>query len=49
MLLGQSQNTSQAWNGFAKFVALLLKENVLTCESFEEQSVAIFRKDWDQV
>ncbi|XP_008194510.1 codanin-1 isoform X2 [Tribolium castaneum] len=46
IILGRSK---AAWDAFAQFCALLLKQKLLTCDSFEAQCTGIFRTDWDQV
>lgn len=47
MLLAQSSDVGKAWDVLAKFTAFLLKEQMMTCENFETQCVAIFRNKWD--
>lgn len=47
MLLAQSSNVARSWDTLAKFATFLLKENLMTCETFETQCVGIFKREWD--
>lgn len=47
MFLAQSGNVAKAWDALAKFSAFLLKEQLMTCETFETQCVGIFKYEWE--
>lgn len=49
LIFAQSTNVEKSWQVFAHFIANLIKNHLLSCDCFEEQCVAIFKREWDPV
>ncbi|CAG9858165.1 unnamed protein product [Phyllotreta striolata] len=47
-LLGESPNPGDCWRNYARFVAFLIEEKVLSCDSFERQCTGFFRRDYER-
>lgn len=49
MLMAQPCNDEFVWSNMAKFVAFLIRAEVLSCDNFEFQCTAFYQKNWNTV
>lgn len=49
MLMAQSKNIGKSWSYLSKFIIQVLEKDLLSCESFESQCIAMYQHEWDKV
>lgn len=49
MLLAQSSKPKITWLLYTNLIKILLRRKLLNYECFEEQSVSMYKQEWDKV